>query len=115
VLQLAEMKDNPNFGSLHVGRITDAFAAPEDAAVVIRAASDTLAERGVDLMLSNQLHPAWCRALRRNAFLPGPSNYVFAPTAPLAERIRALDPDYRKVHLNRGDGDGPWGHDPRGF
>jgi len=115
VLQLAEMKDNPNFGSLHVGRITDAFAAPEDAAVVIRAAADTLAERGVDLMLSNQLHPAWCTALRRNAFLSGPSNYVFAPTAPLAERIRALDPDYRNVHLNRGDGDGPWGHDPRSF
>ena len=115
VLQLAEMKDNPNFGSLHVGRITDAFAAPEDAAVVIRAAADTLAARGVDLMLSNQLHPAWCTALRRNAFLLGPSNYVFAPTAPLAERIRKLDPDYRNVHLNRGDGDGPWGHDPRGF
>jgi hypothetical protein len=115
VLQRAEMKDNPNFGSLHIGRITDAFGAPEDAGVVIRAAADTLAARGVDLMLSNQLHPSWCAALRRNAFLPGPSNYVFAPTAALAERIRALDPDYRNVHLNRGDGDGPWGHDPRSF
>ncbi len=115
VLQFAEMKDNPNFGSLHVGRITDCFAGPEDAAVVIRAAADTIAARGVDLMLSNQLHPAWCTALRRNAFLPGPSNYVFAPTAKLAERIHALDPDFRNVHINRGDGDGPWGHDPRGF
>jgi hypothetical protein len=115
VLQFAEMKDNPNFGSLHVGRITDCFAAPEDAAVVIRAAADTLAARGVDLMLSNQLHPAWCSALRRNAFLTGPSNYVFAPTQRLAERIHALDPDYRNVHINRGDGDGPWGHDPRSF
>jgi hypothetical protein len=115
VLQRAEMEDNPNFGSLHLGRITDAFAAPEDAGVVIRAAADTLAARGVDLMVSNQLHPAWCAALRRNAFLPGPSNYVFAPTAALAERIRALDPGYRNVHLNRGDGDGPWGHDPRSF
>jgi hypothetical protein len=115
VLQIAEMKDNPNFGSLHVGRITDALAAPADADVAIRAAADTLAARGVDLMVSNQLHPAWCAALRRNAFLAGPSNFVFAPTAPLAERIGALDPAYRRVHLNRGDGDGPWGHDPRGF
>jgi hypothetical protein len=40
---------------------------------------------------------------------------VFAPTAALAERIRTLDPDYRNVHINRGDGDGPWGHDPRSF
>jgi len=115
VLQLAEMKENPNFGSLHVGRVTDAFAAPDDAGTLMRASADALAEQGVDLMISNQGHPAWCQALRRNAFLPGPSNYVFAPTAPLAERIRALDPDYRNVHLNRGDGDGPWGHDPRSF
>jgi hypothetical protein len=115
VLQQAEMRNNPNFGTLHVGRITDAFAAPEDAGAVIRAAADALALRGVDVMLSNQLHPAWCEALRRNAFLTGPSNYVFAPTAPLAERIHAADPDYRRVHVNRGDGDGPWGHDPRGF
>jgi hypothetical protein len=115
VLQWAEMENNPNFGTLYVGRITDAFAAPADAAIVIRAAADQLAARGVDLMLSNQLHPAWCRALRRNGFLLGPSNYVFAPTAALAERIRALDPEYQRVHLNRGDGDGPWGHDPRAF
>jgi hypothetical protein len=115
LLQRAEMQDNPNLGSLHVGRITDALAAPEHAEVVIRAAADTLAARGVDLMLSNQLHPAWCAALRRNAFLPAPSNFVFAPSARLAERIRALDPDYRSVHLNRGDGDGPWGHDPHSF
>jgi len=115
VLQQAKMQDNPNFGSLHVGRITDCFAAPADAPVVIRAAADTLAARGVDLMLSNQLHPAWCSALRRNAFLSVPSNYVFAPTSTLAERIRAIDPDYCSVHVNRGDGDGPWGHDPRSF
>lgn len=115
LLQRAEMEDNPKFGSLHVGRISDVFGAPEDAAVVIRAAADRLAEHGVDLMLSNQLHPAWCGALRRNAFLAGPSTHVFAPSAPLAERIRSADPDYRSVHLNRGDGDGPWGHDPRGF
>jgi hypothetical protein len=115
VLQWAQMQDNPNLGALHVGRITDAFAAPGDAALVMRAAADRLAARGVDLMLSNQLHPVWCKALSRSGFLRGPSTYVFAPTAALAERIRALDPDYQRVHLNRGDGDGPWGHDPRSF
>jgi hypothetical protein len=115
VLQHAKMQDNPNFGSLHVGRITDCFAAPEDAAVVVRAAADALAERGVDLMLSNQSHPAWCTALRRNAFLPAPSNFAFAPSAELGKQIRAIDPDGRDMHLNRGDGDGPWGHDPRSF
>jgi hypothetical protein len=115
VLQAAHMSDNPNFGSLHVGRITDAFAAPEHADAVMRAAADALAAEGVDLMLSNQSHPAWCAALRRNAFLSIPSNFAFAPAPDLAKRLDAVDPERRRLHLNRGDGDGPWGHDPRAF
>lgn len=115
VLQAARMTDNPNFGALHVGRITDAFAAPEDAEPVMRAAAAGLAALGVDLMLSNQSHPAWCAALRRQAFLPVPSNFAFAASPELAERIRAVDPANQRLHLNRGDGDGPWGHDPRAF
>jgi hypothetical protein len=115
VLQSARMSDNPNFGSLHVGRITDVFGAPEHAGAVMRAAADALAAEGVDLMLSNQSHPAWCEALRRNAFLSVPSNFVFAPAPDLAKRIAAVDPDGTRLHLNRGDGDGPWGHDPRSF
>jgi hypothetical protein len=115
VLQAAHMSDNPNFGNLHVGRITDVFAAPEHADAVMRAAVDALAAEGVDLMLSNQSHPAWCEALRRNAFLEVPSNFVFAPAPELAKRIAAVDPDGTRLHLDRGDGDGPWGHDPRSF
>ena len=115
VLQATRMSDNPNFGDLHVGRITDVFGAPEDALAVTRAAADALAAEGVELMLSNQSHPAWCAALRRNAFLSLPSNFVFAPTQALGKRIVAVDPEYRRVHVNRGDGDGPWGHDPRSF
>jgi hypothetical protein len=115
VLQVARMSDNPNFGNLHVGRITDVFGAPEHAGPVMRAAADALAAEGVDLMLSNQSHPAWCAALRRNAFLSVPSNFAFAPAPDLAKRIVAVDPEGRRLHLNRGDGDGPWGHDPRAF
>lgn len=108
VLQRARLRDDSTFGSLHVGRISDCFAAPEDAGLVIRAAADALAARGVDLMLSNQLHPAFCEALRRNAFLPAPSNFGVGPAPALAARIRSLDPDFRNVHMNRGDGEGPW-------
>ena len=108
VLQRAELTDDRTFGSLHVGRINDCLAAPEDAEIVIRAAADALAASGVELMLSNQLHPAWGRALRRNAFLPAPSNFLLGPASALAARIRALDPGFRNVHLNRGDGDSPW-------
>jgi hypothetical protein len=115
VLQAARMSDNANFGNLHVGRITDAFAAPEDAGAVIRAAADALAADGVELIVSNQSHPAWCAALRRSAFLAAPSNFAFASSPDLTKRIHAFDPEGQRLHLNRGDGDGPWGHDPRSF
>src|SRR5262245_58915406 len=115
VLQSARMSGNPNFGNLHVGRITDCFAAPEDAGAVIRAASDVLARARVDVMISNQSHPAWCAALLANAFFRAPSNFVFAPSPELGKKIRAIDPEGRALHLNRGDGDGPWGYDPRSF
>jgi len=76
--------------------------------LVVRAAVDALDREGVDIILSNQSHPAWCAALRRNAFLSIPSNFVFAPSPRLGERIRAVDPDGRDVHLTRGDdGGGP--------
>jgi hypothetical protein len=109
------MSENPNFGNLHVGRITDVFAAPEHAGVVVRAATAALAAEGVDVILSNQSHPAWGQALRSNAFLSVRSNFAFAPAPELARRIAAVDPEGRRLHLNRGDGDGPWGHDPRSF
>jgi hypothetical protein len=108
VLDSKRMSGDSKFGSLHVGRLADCFAAPEDAELVVRAAVDALAGEGVDIVLSNQSHPAWCRALRRNAFLSIPSNFVFAPSPRLAERIRAVDPEGRGVHLTRGDdGGGP--------
>ncbi|MEN8158453.1 MAG: hypothetical protein ABFS41_00110 [Myxococcota bacterium] len=115
VLQATRMSDNQNFGALYVGRITDVFAAPEDAEPVMQAATEALSALGVDLLLSNQSHPAWCTALRRQAFLPVPSNFAFAASPELAERIGAVDPENARLHLNRGDGDGPWGHDPRAF
>jgi hypothetical protein len=108
VLDSKRMSDDRKFGDLHIGRVADCFGAPEDADVVVRAAVDVLAEEGVDVILSNMSHPAWCAALRRNAFLPAPSNFVFAPSPELAKRIRAIDPEARDVHLTRGDdGGGP--------
>jgi hypothetical protein len=110
VLQRAQMTGDRMYGSLHVGRITDCLAAPEDAGIVISAATDYLVAHGVDLMLTNQFHTAWCAALRRNAFLSIPSN-LRAPTARLAEHPRDRPGDARRTS-ERGDGDGP-GSDPR--
>jgi len=98
-----------HFGNMRVGTIVDCFAAPEHAGAVVRASTDVLARRSVDLVVSNQSHEAWRRALRRAGFLRGPSSWLFAPAPSLAALVAADDPAGRRMHLNRGDGDWPWG------
>jgi hypothetical protein len=96
-------------GEMRVGTIVDALARPEHADAVIWMATRELEARGVDVIITNQSHPAWGTALRRAGFLQGPSNYIFATARRLTEEIRAVDPEGRELHVNRGDGDWPWG------
>lgn len=98
-----------SLGEMRVGTVMDGFARPEDAEAVMWLAGRALEDLGVDLIISNQSHPAWGSALRRAGFLEGPSNCLFAADKRLAGLIRTIDPEARELHLNRGDGDWPWG------
>lgn len=101
------MQGSKYFGNLRVGSIADAFSTPEDAAAVVQAATGFLEGRGVDLIVSNQSHAAWTAALSSTGFLPGPSNFIFAASKPLAELLAPFDHTRDQIFLNRGDGDGP--------
>jgi hypothetical protein len=109
VVQEEESLDSEFMGEMRVGTIVDALALPEYAHPVIWLAAQELERRGVDVIISNQSHPAWGAALRRAGFLEGPSHCTFATAGRLAEEIRAVDPGAQELHLNRGDGDWPWG------
>ena len=105
----AEMRDNKYFGNMRVGSIADCFAAPDDAPLVVAAADAYLAHRGVDIVVSNQLHPVWCDSLKMTGYEQGPSNFFFYFSPELAERLDAIPAWQDVVHINRGDGEGP-GH-----
>lgn len=107
VLLDTPMRGHKQFGDLRVGSIADCLAAPEDAGAVISAAAETLANRGVDLIVSNQSHDAWCAALDRAGFLRGPSNFLFAASKQLSHLLAPFERKKWVIHLNRGDGDGP--------
>lgn len=107
VLLNTQMQDNKYFGNMRVGSIVDCLALPENASAVIRAATRILQERRVDLIVSNQLHVAWSAALRDAGFLPGPSNFLFAASKELGRLLEPFDITATKVHMTRGDGDGP--------
>ncbi len=105
VLLDTAMEGHKQFGNIRVGTIVDCLAPMEDAVAVIRTATRTLEQRGVDLIVSNQLHTAWSGALAGAGFRRGPSNFLFAASPALAALIsEAEDGD---LHINRGDGDGP--------
>ena len=103
VLLDTAMRDDSYFGDLRVGTIVDCMGKPDDAAAVIHAARLYLERRGVDLVISNQGHPAWVQALAADGFIQGPSNFLFGASKALSELLAAA-PDR---HINRGDGDGP--------
>lgn len=102
-----QMHDHKYFGNMRVGTIADCFASLEDAPSVIAAATSVLRKRGVDLIVSNQSSSAWCAALEKNGYRPGPTNFVFAASKKLVALLEPFDTNLSRVHLTRGDGDGP--------
>ncbi len=105
VLLDTAMHGHKQFGDLRVGTIVDCLAPPEDAAAVVLAAARTLEERGVDLIVSNQLHRAWSHGLAGAGFRQASTNFLIALSPALAARVEGRAD--QEIHINRGDGDGP--------
>jgi hypothetical protein len=101
------MHEHAYFGDMRLGTLVDCFAVPGEAPRVVLAAAEHLETAGADLVVTNQAHDEWCRALAAGGFLPGPSNFIFATSPALAARLGSLDAAARRCHLTRGDGDGP--------
>jgi hypothetical protein len=107
VVRNTQMKAHKQFGNLHVGTLVDSLARHQDAPAIVQAAEQFLESRGVDLIVSNQCHEAWCSALLGLGFLKGPSNYILAASPGLSKLLAPFDRNVSGIHMNRGDGDGP--------
>lgn len=107
VVLATQMCGDKYFGDMKVGSIIDCFALSQDAELVINSATDYLASVGVDMIVSNQSAHVWCQALHRAAYLRGPSNFIFAASKGLSHLVEPLDANFSRMHLNRGDGEGP--------
>ncbi len=101
------MNNNKYFGCLRVGSIVDAFSHPDDAASIVAAARHFLANRGVDLIVGNFSHQVWQQAFQTDGFWRTESNFVFATSVPLSERLNPFEPTLLTSHLTRADGPGP--------
>jgi len=104
----SQMRNHNHFGDMRVGAIVNCLAQDNGEDAVIAGATRFLRQRGVDLIVSNQLHPGWVNALRRAGYLSFRSNFVLALAPALSAKIKTIDPTLQRVHMNRGDGDGAY-------
>ena len=108
---IGERRKDAKFGKMRVGSIVDCWASEENMASVVKAATQALEKNGsekdgVDLIVSNQSHHAWCSAFEKSGFLKGPSNFIFAASKKLTELLQPLEENRPSFHVTRADGDG---------
>ncbi len=102
----AQQTPHPQFGRLKVGMIVDSVADPADSKTVFAVGLRELASAGADLVVSNQMHPAWRNAMQAMLLPPAPSNFVFAYSKQMKALIQQHGAE-EKIYITRGDCDGP--------
>lgn len=107
VLLDTQMTEHKQFRNMRVGTIVDCFSIPRFETELVALCRDHLKSRGVDLIVSNQSHSSWCSGFAEHGFQKGPSNFIFAASPELTKALGGLEDGIGKLHLNRGDGDGP--------
>ena len=110
VLLDTQMVGHKRFGGMRVSMVVDCLAEPGDELTVVAMATQYLVHRGVDLIVTNQLHRDWCNAFARDGFLRGPSNAaleIFTASPMLAARLDPFEPTAGRIHMTYSDGDGP--------
>jgi hypothetical protein len=103
---VGERRKDEKYGAMRVGSIVDCWALPENALPVVQAASAALVENGVDLIVSNQSHRLWGRALNQAGFFSSPSNFIFAAGKNLSALLQPIAETQSQMHFTRADGDG---------
>ena len=103
---VGERRKDRKFGEMRVGSVVDCWAFPENRGAMVRAATQALERRGVDLIVTNQSHQGWCRAFETSGFLKGPSTFVIALSKKLAQLLEPLAENRPLLHVTRADGDG---------
>jgi hypothetical protein len=103
-----QMRGHNHFNDMRVGTIVDQLSLPGEEVSTAAAGTSFLKDRGVDLIVSNQMHPRWKAALSQCGFLSGPSNFILARSKALTAASRPDENAEDLVQMTRGDGDGPW-------
>ena len=102
-----KLDDHKYFGHMRLGSIVDCLSLKGYEKSIVCLTAKLLKHKEADLIVSNQSHIFWKNAFKINSFINGPSNYIFALSKILFDKL--MDDKKLKdyIHLTRGDGDGP--------
>ena len=103
------MQGDARFGDLHVGSIVDCLADPADTGEIVAVATKFLRARGVDIIASNQSHPAWARGFAQNGYIVAQNRRLFAASPALQQLLEPFAETAQGLHLTNMDGHGPAG------
>ncbi|MFK7897266.1 MAG: hypothetical protein AB8G23_15610 [Myxococcota bacterium] len=103
------LENDPRFGDLRVGCVADCLALPQDTEAVLSEATRFLEARGVDMIGSNQSHPAWVEGFKKQGYLILADRRCFAASPALQEAMAPFDETKAGLHLTNMDGHGPHG------
>jgi hypothetical protein len=107
VLMNSQKDAHSHFGAMRFASVVDCLAIPGEEARVVAAATHYLEGGRADLIVTNQLSEEWGAAFRRNGYFQGPSNFLLAVAPQLADRLQPFETTASRIHMTRGDGDGP--------
>jgi hypothetical protein len=103
------MQGDGRFGAVRVGSIVDCLSVGVDAGEIVAAATQFLRQRGADIVISNQAHPAWTQGFAYNGFAVLQNKRMFAPSPALRALLEPFEETALGLHLTNLDGHGPMG------
>ncbi len=98
-----KLNNHKQFGNMQLGSIIDCLSLKNYEFEIINKTTEILKEKGSNLIVSNQTHVFWQNAFKKNIFIRGISNFIFASSKSLSNKIKTN----KFMHITRGDGDGP--------
>ena len=98
-----KLNNHKQFGNIQLGSIIDCLSLKNYEVEIIDKTTEILKKKGSNLIVSNQSHIYWQKAFKKNIFIKGISNFIFASSKSLNSKIKTKN----YIHITRGDGDGP--------
>ena len=102
-----KLNNHKQFGSMKLGSIIDCLSLKGYEKILINKTLKILKEKSSDLIISNQSHIFWKKAFKFNSFINGPSNFIFAYSQSLTNKLNSNKNLKDFIHVTRADGDGP--------